>query len=256
MKYLYYCLLFTLLTGNASSINDISNVEYNDKDNVLELLTYINDGYKIVYDYCENIQLDEGYIFKTTKPDCCFNYSYIDSDNNIHLFAIDNNIRLMFKDYKNNVCYKKNFECGEFTIILKLVDIINAAINIITTDIHNVNIWNNLKVIDFYPQIKFLKYAINNAELITNITLKKEKINMLLVVEKNKLSNNMNKIGVDKYMNNIYNYIGSPINKFGSYVGSFVGSTIGETIDKVIPELNSDTKLIIMIIFIILLKRA
>ncbi len=254
MNYIIGSALLSIITANVSS-TEVSKYEYGEKKNIIELLTNINEGYKIIYDYCENIQLNEGYIFKETKPDCYFNYSYIDSEDMIHLFKIDNSIRLMFKDYKNGVCKEQKIECGEFTIVLKLVDIINSAIHIIMLDSNNYNIWNNLQVIDFYSQIQFLKYAVNNIELLTNITLKRDKINMLLTVEKNKLSDKMNSIGVNKFLGYIYNYIGSPIEKTGSYISSILGTAVGETIDKIIPDLGSDTKIIIIIILIILLKR-
>ena len=218
-------------------------------------LLQINDGYKIIYDYCENIQLNTGYIFKEKKPDCFFNYSYIDTNDDIHLFKINSEIRSMFKDYKNNVCNEKNFECGEFTIVLKLLDIINSAIKIIMIDTSNTNIWNNLKVIDFYSQVDFLKYAVNNVDILTNITLKRDKINLILTEEKIKLSNKMNEAGVNNFLGYIYNYIGSPIKKTGTYLSSLLGETVGGTIEKIIPELSSDTKIIIIIILVILLKR-
>lgn len=247
--------LLTFITTNVSSNNEVANYENGEKENIIELLTKINDGYKIVYDYCENIQLNTGYIFKENKPDCYFNYSYIDTDDDIHLFNINNDVRSMFKDYKNTVCVEKTFECGEFTIVLKLLDIINSAIKIIMLDSNNKNIWNNLEVIDFYPQVEFLKYAINNVDLLTNITLKRDKINLILTEEKNKLSSKMNEVGINNFFGYIYNYIGSPIKKSGTYLGSLLGETVGGTIDKIIPELGSDTKIIIIIVLIILLRK-
>ena len=255
MKFIIKYLLLSFITTNVYSTNEVSKHGEEENRNVIELLTKVNDGYKIIYDYCENIQLNTGYIFKEKKPDCYFNYSYIDGNNDIHLFKVNNDIRSMFKDYKNTVCNEKKFECGEFTIVLKLLDIINSAIQIIMYDSNNKNIWNNLKVIDFYPQVEFLKYAVNNIDILTNITLKSDKINLILTEEKNKLSNKMNEEGINKFVGYVYNIIGSPIKKTGTYFGSLVGEAVGETIDKVIPELSSDTKIIIIIVLIILLKR-
>jgi len=247
-------ILLTLITTNVSSTNEVSNYEYGNK-HIIELLTKVNGGYKIIYDYCENIQLNTGYIFNKKKPDCYFNYSYIDTNNGIHLFIINSDIRSMFKDYKNTVCNEKKIECGEFTIVLKLLDIINSAIEIIMLNTNNKNIWNNLKVIDFYPQVEFLKYAINNVDILTNITLKRDKINLILTDEKNKLYNKMNELGINNFIGYIYNFIGSPIKKTGTYVSSLVGETVSGTIDKIIPEVSYDTKIIISIILIMLLKR-
>ena len=255
MNFITKSLLLAFITRNVSSTNEIAQYETVEKENVIELLTKINDGYKIIYDYCENIQLNTGYIFKEKKPDCFFNYSYIDTNDDIHLFKINSEIRSMFKDYKNNVCNEKNFECGEFTIVLKLLDIINSAIKIIMLDSSNKNIWNNLQIIDFYPQVEFLKYAVNNVEILTNITLKRDKINLILTEEKIKLSNKMNEVGISKFVNYVYNFVGLPIKKTGTYLGSLLGETLGGTIDKIIPELSSDTKIIIIIILIILLKK-
>ena len=257
MNFILRASLLALATTsvNYNNTTEIANYYIMEKENVIDLLYKINEGYKIVYDYCENLELNDGYIFKNDKPDCLFNYSYIDSNNGINLYTIKKDIRTMFKDYKNTVCKTKDIECGEFTIVLKMIDIINSAITIIVEDVNNPNIWNNLRVIDFYPQIEFLKYAVNNVDFLTNITLKKDKINMLLTIEKNKLSDNMNRIGVEKYLNYAYNYIGTPIKRVGSYISSFIGETLGGTIDKIIPELKLDTKIIIIIILIILLKK-
>lgn len=255
MNLITYCILSSFIATNVSSTREVYKHGEVENGNIIELLMKVNDGYKIIYDYCENIQLNTGYIFKEKKPDCFFNYSYIDTNDDIHLFKINSEIRSMFKDYKNNVCDEKKIECGEFTIVLKLIDIINSAIKIIMFDSNNKNIWNNLLVIDFYPQVEFLKYAVNNVDILTNITLKRDKINLILTEEKNKLSNKMNEVGINKFIGYVYNIIGEPIKKIGAYFGSLIGETVGLTIDKVIPELSSDTKIIIIIILIILLKR-
>ena len=138
---------------------------------------------------------------------------------------------------------------------VKMVDIINSAIVIINKDINNVNIWNNLEVIDFHPELTFLKKSINNIELLTNITLKKRKIDLLLEDEKERLDNEYIQIGVKKHINTVYNYIGNPTERIGSYISSFIGNTIGGLVDNVLPEFNLDSKIIIIIILVILLKR-
>lgn len=254
MNYIIKYALLSFLTTNVTS-TEVSTYKDLEKNNIIELLTKVNEGYKIIYDYCETIQHNDGYIFKQEKPDCYFNYSYIDSNDEIQLFMLDNDIRVMFRDYKNSVCKEKKIECGEFTIVLKLLDIINSAIQIIMTDVNNYNIWNNLQVIDFFPQMNFLKYAINNVELLTNITLKREKINLILTIEKNKLSQEMSREGFNNFFGSVYNYIGFPIEKSCSYVGSLIGSTVGKTINNIVPEFGTDSKIIIIIMLIVLLKK-
>ena len=218
-----------------------SNLEL---DKIIDLLFNINDGYRVVYDYCENLNLEQGFITKTLKPDCIFNYSYIDNNSNINLFTIKEDVRTLFKEQKNNVCKSHDIECGELTIVLKIIDTINAAVNIILKDTNNINLWNNLKMIDFNEQFTFLRYAINNIEILTNITLHKTKIN-----------SEMNKIYVENIFSNINNYIGNPIGGIFYYIGNTIGQTGGVVIEKILPEIGSDTKIIILIIFIILLKR-
>ena len=44
-------VLLTLITSNVSSTNEVANYEYGEKNNIIELLTKVNDGYKIIYDY-------------------------------------------------------------------------------------------------------------------------------------------------------------------------------------------------------------
>ena len=177
-------VLITISTTsvNYTNTNEIPKYDIMEKENVIDLLYKINDGYKIVYDYCENLELNDGYIFKNDKPDCLFNYSYIDSNNGIKLYTIQSDVRTMFKDYKNIVCKTNDIECGEFTIVLNMIDIINSVITIILEDVNNPNIWNNIRAIDFYPQIDFLKDAVNNVEILTNITQNKDKINRLFTI--------------------------------------------------------------------------
>ena len=245
-------ILFDYTTCENTDISHYNSIEH---ENTLILLREINGGCKIVYDYCESIQYNQGYVFKESKPDCSFNYSYINNNGTVYLFQIDDDVRNMIKDYKKDVCNTENIQCGEYTIIIKIIDIINSAISIINKDVYNVNIWNNLDVIDFHPDLVFLKKAINNVELLTNITLKKRKINLLLQAEKQRIDSEYIQIGIKKYINNVYNYIGKPIESAGGYIGYFVGNTLGEVLENVLPEVKSDTKIIIIIILVILLKR-
>ena len=255
MKRIERFLLRSFLFNNVKCNTDVSIYDTHETKRTIDLLYKINEGHKIIYDYCENIQIYDGIILKTEKPNCMFNFSYIDNDNNIHLFKVSEDIRKLFKSHKDNLCKLQDVECGEFTIALKILDTINNAITIITNDVYNKNIWNNMKIIDFDEQYNFLKYAINNVDIITNITLKKAKTNLILTKEKNKLQSEMNDLGVSKFIGNVYYYIGKPIDSGISFLASVIGNSLGQTIEKIIPDLGTDTKFIVIIILIILLKR-
>ena len=125
----YFVLLSVLLTKgqliNATNTTDIA-LYFNSDLNVIDFLSKINEGNRIIYDMCE--LLDETYsiISGTNKPSCGYNVSYIDTDI-IYVYHIKADIRKFLQDEKKNFCKHQKIECGELTIIIKLLDIINFA---------------------------------------------------------------------------------------------------------------------------------
>ena len=109
------CISFYQTYSQTTEVDNYNSLE---KEKTLNLLKEINGGCKIIYDYCESIQYNEGFVFKESKPDCSFNYSYIDTNGSIYLFKLNDDVHNMIKDYKKQVCITEDVECGEYTIII------------------------------------------------------------------------------------------------------------------------------------------
>ena len=87
--------------------------------------------------------------------------------------------------------------------------------------------------------------ALNNIEILTNITLSHLKANIILNKEKKRLNIEIrdnklhNKIAIDiKYM---FGFIG---NSLGYLLGGFLGSTVGNTLTSVVLEISPIFKFI------------
>ena len=196
--------------------------------------------------------LDETYsiVSGSNKPNCQYNISYIDNDN-IHVFKIKNEIRTFFLNERKNFCSKQEIECGELTIIIKLLDILNSGINLAITS--NINfLWINLEIINFDELYNLYKKSLVNNEILTNITLSKTKANVILEQEKNRLKILLNKNWMDKYTNYLYIYIGDPVNNSLGYIACSFSSTI----EKAIPNISIEIKIIVVLLLLLFIKRS
>ena len=143
----------------------------------------------MITDICEDIDEKYSLIGSYTKPECMINISYIDN-NEFIVNSISTEIRDFLIDRKKELCKNEQIECGEVTIILKLIDIINNAVKLSVLSDNLVQLNDNLKIIDFFDKYIAYKLSITNIEVLTNITLSKQRSNVILTMEKTRLKRN------------------------------------------------------------------
>ena len=136
-----------------------------------------------------------------------------------------------------------------------MLDLINNAVKLSVKSINFEELKTNLKIIDFIDQFITYKNSLNNIELLTNITLSKQKISVILERERTRLKHEMNKASYHHFAEFTHSYIGEPIKKLFTYTGSMIGQTLGETIDNIIPSLSIEGKVIIFLGIIYLIKK-
>ena len=243
-------LLFGGLTSLSvyNSTTDVSTYP-NNKIFVLDFLKNINDGYRIINDMCETLDEKYSIISGSNKPSCDYNISYINSSD-IVLYSINTDIKSFFLVEKKNFCKTEKIECGELTIIIKLLDLINSAVRIsfLNSDINDLKL--NLQIMDFYQLYNVYKKSLFNNDILTNITLSKQKANVILTKEKNRIHAELNKISLSRVSDNINTWVGGPVKN----VFTYTGDTISGTIESLIPNLSMDVKIIIILVLFLVLR--
>jgi len=242
----------TNITTTELSIYDNANNITNIK--IINFLYKINEGQRLIYDMCE--VLDETYsiISGSNKPNCEYNISYIDKTD-IQVYNIKKDIRTFFQEEKKNFCKKQKIECGELTIIIKLLDIINSAIKLAFINNNKDDLWTNLKIIDFNELFNLYANSLNNVNILTNITLAKQKANVILEIEKNRLRKEISRTWLQQSTNKISIYLGEPIYNLLNYAGSSFGDLLSTTVEHSLPKLSMEYKCIIGLVLILLIKR-
>ena len=214
--------------------------------NLKDFLFKINEANRLVYDSCEIIDEPGGIFHSHTKPICLYNVSYLNKSD-IIIFGYPKNIRDFLISERKYMCDKENIMCGRLTIIVKLLDLINSAVYIAINNAEH--IWVNLEILDFYDLFNLYKLSVSNIELLTNITLQKQKANIILSIEKNKLRNQIKNERILNIENTIYTYFAKPLKDttvfLGNTIGSTLGATINSTIHNTIPEIDISYKIIL-----------
>tara|TARA_B110001469_G_C9459222_1_gene231502 strand:+ start:50 stop:550 length:501 start_codon:yes stop_codon:yes gene_type:complete len=165
--------------------------------------------------------------------------SYI-NENKIIIYGIDESIKKFFLEEKINFCKQEKIECGELTIMMKLINLLNSAVHI-SINTKNINDFIiNLDIIEFEPLFKLYKSSLFNTELLANITVRKQKANILLTREKNRLYNEQNQ-------NSIFNY-----NYFKSFFNTLNNETQKQSSDYI--GMCSTNILIIFLFIGVLIK--
>ena len=250
-KFLLLANLFNAQNSSNSITTDL--VVYQPFD-VVGFLTQINEGSRLINDLCEDIDEKIGIMGGSTKPECIVNMSYINNED-IVVYKVDNSIRKFLVEQKKTFCSGEKIECGELTILIKILDLINNAVKLSVVSVNFNELNTNLKIIDFNDQFITYKHSLSNIELLTNITLSKQKINVILERERTRLKHEMNKASYHYFAEFAHSYVGEPIKKVLTYTGSMIGETLGETIDNIIPSLSIEGKVIIFLGIIYLIKR-
>lgn len=253
----FYCLIATKFIVKVETYTNKEITIYNKNNNTDKIIDYlykINEGQKLVYDMCE--VLDETYsiISGSNKPSCEYNISYINKTN-ILVFELKSSLRTFFQTERKNFCQKQTIECGELVIIIKLYDLINSAIKLSIANKNSDDLWINLKIINFDELFHLYKRSLTNFEILTNITLAKQKANVILEIEKNKIRTELSKTWTSSISNKLSIYLGEPIKNSLNYVSCSIGDLFSNTIEHAIPNLSIEIKVIIILVLIIVLKK-
>lgn len=266
---MFMSLILLLWFLNITKSVDISNstelVNYNnydiEYDTIYDMIKKINNGNRIIHDTCE--MLDEKYsiISGSTKPNCKYNVSYI-NNSNIIMSEIREDIRTFLQKEKKEMCKNEKIECGELTIVIKLLDLTNSMIKICIETNNLPDIIKNIELIEFNELYQVYVLSLNNLKVLTNITLSKHRANVILNREKIKLMKQLNRNNFDRFTDLIEVYFSEPIKNVFLYAGKTVGSTIGIFIGSTIDTLsnsvtlsNEQKFLIIFILMFLFLNR-
>ena len=252
-----FVILSNLFANNSiTSSTDITLFKQNIREEIRDFMFKINEANRKINDYCDIIEVREGLLSNEKKPHCIKNLTYIDSNYTIHMFKNDENVRTFFEQKKNEYCKETNILCGELTILLKMFDLINGVTDIIMKTSHTYEtLMFNLNVIDFKKLYHLYLNSLDNMELLINITMKREHVNVLLENERTRLNKLLNQAYFERFADNVNLYIGSPIFNSVKYVGSTVGTLFGEAIENIIPEMTFESKIIILVLLMIILKK-
>ena len=130
MRSLLFLLLCYPCGGGEVSIISINNTYVSSHtNNVISILKKINHGTRIIHDMCESLEEKYSYIRGSNKPSCRYNMSYL-KNKDIILNKIDEPIRKFLSIEKKTLCKEEKLECGSLSIILKMLDLINIAIDV------------------------------------------------------------------------------------------------------------------------------
>ena len=242
---------FTSVTDIFSTVNEsyVSIYPNDSKPYLIGFLKKINDGHRIINDMCETLDDTYSIISGSSKPSCEYNISYI-KDSGIMVYYVNENIKKFFLKEKKNFCKLEKTECGELTIILKIFDLINYGVKISLLNLDYDTLIINLNIIDFDSLFSLYKTSLYNDAIILNITLSKQKANVILTKEKNRIHAELNKISLSRVSNNINTWVGGPVKNILTYAGY----TISGTIESLVPNLPMDIKIIIILVLLFVLK--
>jgi hypothetical protein len=214
----------------VTQVASISQVE--DLD-LLKIITYINKGNRVVNDFCEMTEERTGFLTGSDKPNCRYNASFI-NDSNITLYDIGENVRKFFLTRKQDHCKNSEAECGEFTIVLKLVDLINSIVHI-SFQVNNLSdLFKNVEVTSFYELFDTYISSLDNPEILANITLKRDRAISILNRERLRIKKINSMTRSDYFFEGVNYYVGNPIKRTLEYTGSTIGSTIGQLLGTTI----------------------
>ena len=97
--------------------------------------------------------------------------------------------------------------------------------------------------------------SLSNVNILTNITLSKQKANIILEHEKKRLRYEQDKTWLGGFTDQIAIYVGEPVSNSLVYIGTNVGHIFSSTVESALPNLSIEYKAIIILILIILVKR-
>ena len=227
---------------------------------ILRLVKKLNEGNRIVNDMCEMLEEKVGIITGSDKPNCRYNASFISNDT-INLFDVGENVRQFLLSRKKEHCKAEKLECGELTIILKLVDLINSVVHIALKLNSPQELVVNSDVISFDELFTLYISSLDNYEVLSNITLKKQRANVILDRERQRIKQIQGRGSMQRVADDISIYLGEPLKDalgyVGNTIGSSIGSLVGSTIEGTAPALalSLETKLGIVGLIILYIRK-
>ena len=244
------CLSTSLFSNNNQTSLSIINKKILESDDyVINFIKKINNAQKLISDMCESLEDKSTLLSGYTKPECRLNVSFI-NNTEIHVFNVNNNIRHFLILEKKDFCNSEKIECGEITILIKLIDLVNSAIDLTKVNKDLYNLILNLDLIDFDENFDFLKHSYYDNNILVNITLSKQKANIILAKEKKRIYEEMNKAYITYFSDSIYFWLGEPLRN----TMLFTSVTISESIETLVPSLSLDIKIILVLVLFVLLK--
>ena len=149
-----------------TSSGDGFNINMNNRVNIdiVSLVRNINLGNRIINDMCEILEEKVSFLSGSDKPNCRYNTSYL-SNNALFLFDTDDTIRTFLLHRKNEYCKNKQIECGELTIILKLLDLLNSIIFISIKLVSVSDLLINLETTSFNELFILYTSSLDNYEI-------------------------------------------------------------------------------------------
>jgi len=250
-------ILSQFFTNNAiTSQTDISLFTNNALDEMRNLLFKVNEANRKINYYCDIVEIDQGILTDEQKPSCNLNFSYVDSNYTIYMHKYDDRMRTFLETKRTKYCKDENMLCGELTILIKIFNLINGVTNIMTDTTHTYDSFMfNLDIIDFKDLYNLYVSSLENTDILINITLKRQHANVILEKERTRLNKIMKQAYYERFADNVNMYLGEPLFGGVKYVGYSVGNIVGETINNLIPDMTFESKIIILVLLLIILKR-
>ena len=250
-------ILSHIFTNNATTTQtDTSLFTSNYIDEMRNLLFKVNEANRKINYYCDIVEIDQGILTDEQKPSCNLNFSYVDSNYTIYIHKYDDHMRTFLETKRTKYCKDENMLCGELTILIKMFNLINGVTNIMTDTTHTYDSFMfNLHIIDFKDLYNLYISSLENTNILINITLKRQHANVILEKERTRLNKIMKQAYYERFADNVNMYLGEPLFGCVKYVSYSIGNVIGETVNSLIPNMTFESKIIILIILLLFLKR-
>ena len=116
-------------------------------------------------------------------------------------------------------------------------------------------------IISFDELFTLYVSSLDNYEVLTNITLKKQRANVILDRERQRIKQIQDRGSMERFVDDISIYFGEPLKNTMGYVGDTIettlGNILGSTIDGTSPSLtiSNENKLILLVIIIIYIRK-
>ena len=226
------------------------NIYNYNNDFTKNYLVKMNKGINFISNLCYELNPPKKLLWNYDKPNCNLDFAMLDNEESIVVNNIDLTITEFLQDMKLVYCSRSEIECGKIIVTLKLIRLLQSAINI---TLKNNNLLEfNLELIDFDGNIKLYFRILNSIEHLTNITLEKHKSNMYIENQKILISREKDRIWYDGWYRFGYNVLGHPFESLIKYIGSGIGNGLGSVVSGFSSNITENLNVILIIILIII----